>query len=72
MSFMHTAALHKIVISLSSAFPFRLPRLFSLPSQVLICKSAEVDPTHYVDPKSKQVFGFNHITQVYFRRGLLK
>lgn len=32
-------------------------------SKVLICKSAEVDPTHYVDPKSKQVFGFNHITQ---------
>lgn len=31
--------------------------------KVLICKSAEVDPTHYVDPKSKQVFGFNHISQ---------
>jgi len=31
--------------------------------KVLVCKAAEVDPTHYIDPKSKQIFGFNHITQ---------
>mmetsp|Transcript_72017 Transcript_72017/g.204420 ORF Transcript_72017/g.204420 Transcript_72017/m.204420 type:complete len:131 (-) Transcript_72017:904-1296(-) len=30
--------------------------------QIHICKAAEQDATHYIDPKSGQVVGVNHVT----------
>ncbi|KDO25914.1 hypothetical protein SPRG_08855 [Saprolegnia parasitica CBS 223.65] len=31
--------------------------------RVIICKEGEVDPTHYLDTKTKKVWGFDHVTQ---------
>ncbi|OQR97077.1 F-actin-capping protein subunit alpha [Achlya hypogyna] len=31
--------------------------------RVVICQAGEVDPTHYIDTKSKKVWGFDHLTQ---------
>ncbi len=30
--------------------------------QIHICKAAEQDATHYIDPKAGQVVGVNHVT----------
>lgn len=38
--------------------------LFSLMLKVPICAAGEIDPTHYVDPKSGQSYALDHLTMV--------